>query len=112
MLERPSIDESGTPTAFAGGVPASHAAAPKARRKPRLRGVSHQIAAFASLPAAGALVLRAKSATGTTGAAIYAVRRPDPLPDVFGFHEVFHLLVVAAAVCHFLVVDAAIQAMR
>lgn len=46
----------------------------------------------------------------TGGAVIYAVRRPDPLPDVFGFHEVFHLLVVAAAGCHFAVVGAAIRA--
>jgi hemolysin III len=210
------------------------------RRRPRLRGVSHQIAAFASVPAAGALVLRAKSGTGTVaalvygatlvllfsvsavyhrvywplsvrrvigridhaaiflliagtytpmclligpgtghrllllvwvaaavgiaivvwltgtpkpvraslyvllgwfilpaipavhagvgahglvllftggffytvGAAIYAARRPDPVPDVFGFHEIFHLLVVAAAICHFVVVDAAVRALH
>ncbi len=36
----------------------------------------------------------------TLGALVYALRRPDPLPDVFGFHEVFHLFVVAAAGCH------------
>jgi hemolysin III len=47
----------------------------------------------------------------TAGAAIYAARRPDPLPDVFGFHELFHLLVVAAAICHFVVVDAAVRAL-
>ena len=38
-------------------------------------------------------------------------RRPDPFPRVFGFHEIFHLLVIAAAACHFLVVDAAVRAM-
>jgi hemolysin III len=37
----------------------------------------------------------------TVGAVIYAVRRPDPFPGTFGFHEVFHLLVIAAAACHF-----------
>jgi hemolysin III len=37
----------------------------------------------------------------TAGAAIYAARRPDPWPSVFGFHEVFHALVVLAAVAHF-----------
>jgi hemolysin III len=47
----------------------------------------------------------------TVGAAIYAARRPDPLPEVFGFHEIFHLLVVAAAACHFVVVDAAVRAL-
>jgi hemolysin III len=35
------------------------------------------------------------------GAAVYARRRPDPWPSVFGFHEVFHALVVAAALVHF-----------
>ena len=35
------------------------------------------------------------------GAVVYALRRPDPLPRVFGFHEVFHTLVVAASACHF-----------
>ena len=33
----------------------------------------------------------------TLGAVVYAVKRPDPLPSVFGYHEVFHTLVTAAA---------------
>ncbi|MGZ4462896.1 MAG: PAQR family membrane homeostasis protein TrhA [Gaiellaceae bacterium] len=32
----------------------------------------------------------------SVGAAIYALKRPDPYPAVFGYHEIFHLLVVAA----------------
>src|SRR5262245_25703514 len=32
----------------------------------------------------------------TAGAIVYAVHRPDPFPAVFGFHEVFHVLVIAA----------------
>jgi hemolysin III len=32
----------------------------------------------------------------TLGGLVYALRRPDPLPAVFGYHEVFHLLVIAA----------------
>jgi hemolysin III len=47
----------------------------------------------------------------TIGAVIYATRRPDPFPRVFGFHEIFHLLVIAAAACHYLVVEAAVRAM-
>jgi hemolysin III len=31
------------------------------------------------------------------GGVIYALRRPDPFPRVFGYHEIFHLLVIAAA---------------
>ena len=33
----------------------------------------------------------------TIGAVVYAVRKPDPVPAVFGYHEVFHALVIAAA---------------
>ena len=33
----------------------------------------------------------------TAGAVIYAARRPDPVPGVFGYHEVFHALVITAA---------------
>src|SRR5207249_5290820 len=40
----------------------------------------------------------------SAGAAVYACRRPDPAPDVFGYHEVFHALVVAAAVSHYAMV--------
>jgi hemolysin III len=32
----------------------------------------------------------------TLGAIVYATKRPDPFPLVFGFHEVFHVLVIAA----------------
>ena len=37
----------------------------------------------------------------SAGAVIYARRRPDPWPRVFGFHELFHALVIAAAALHF-----------
>jgi hemolysin III len=33
----------------------------------------------------------------TLGAIVYAVKRPDPVPAVFGYHEIFHILVIAAA---------------
>jgi hemolysin III len=35
------------------------------------------------------------------GAFVYATQRPDPVPAVFGYHEVFHVLVVVAAVAHY-----------
>jgi hemolysin III len=44
----------------------------------------------------------------TIGAYVYATRRPNPFPRVFGYHEVFHALVVAAAAGHFVVAAAAI----
>lgn len=37
----------------------------------------------------------------TAGAVVYATQRPDPNPRVFGYHEVFHLFVIAAAAAHF-----------
>jgi hemolysin III len=37
----------------------------------------------------------------TAGAVIYALRRPDPSPKVFGYHEIFHVLVIAAAATHY-----------
>jgi hemolysin III len=37
----------------------------------------------------------------TLGAVVYARRRPDPAPRVFGYHEVFHVLVIAAAAVQF-----------
>ena len=35
------------------------------------------------------------------GAAIYVVKRPNPWPRVFGFHEIFHVFVMAGSFCHF-----------
>jgi hemolysin III len=40
----------------------------------------------------------------TLGGVVYAKRWPDPLPRWFGFHEVFHLMVIAASVCHYLAI--------
>jgi hemolysin III len=37
----------------------------------------------------------------TLGALVYARGRPDPAPTVFGYHEVFHALVIAAAAVQF-----------
>ena len=40
----------------------------------------------------------------TLGAVVYAVRRPDPVPAVFGYHELFHILVIAAAALQYAVI--------
>ena len=40
----------------------------------------------------------------TIGAIFLATRWPDPFPRVFGYHEVWHVLVVAAVVCHFVAI--------
>ena len=50
--------------------------------------------------APGALVL-AGGLLYTGGAVCYRLRRPDPRPSVFGYHEVFHACVCAAAACQY-----------
>ena len=56
------------------------------------------------LGAGGVALLLAGGLLYTAGAVIYALRRPDPAPAVFGYHEIFHILVIAAASAHFAVV--------
>jgi hemolysin III len=55
----------------------------------------------ASLPVTPLVLIAAGGVLYTIGAVVYALRRPDPWPRVFGFHEVFHALVIAAAALHF-----------
>ena len=42
-------------------------------------------------------LLVASGVTYSVGALVYALKRPDPWPRVFGYHEIFHLLVVVAS---------------
>ena len=60
---------------------------------------------FARLGAAGGLLLVAGGLVYSAGAPIYALRRPHPVPAVFGYHEVFHLLVIAGVAAHFLAIS-------
>jgi hemolysin III len=53
--------------------------------------------------AAGVLVI-VGGALYTLGAIGYALGRPNPWPSVFGFHEIFHILVIAAAATQFVAV--------
>jgi hemolysin III len=39
------------------------------------------------------------------GAVVYSLRRPDPWPEIFGYHEVFHAMVLASALLHFIAVS-------
>ncbi len=40
----------------------------------------------------------------TAGAVVYARRRPDPVPAVFGYHEVFHALTIVAVICQYVAI--------
>ncbi len=52
----------------------------------------------------GTGLIVAGGALYTAGAVIYAIKRPDPAPTVFGYHEIFHLLVIVAAALQYAVV--------
>jgi hemolysin III len=54
-------------------------------------------------PAAVAL-LGAGGVAYTVGAVVYARRKPDPLPTVFGYHEVFHALTLVALACQYVAI--------
>ena len=54
------------------------------------------VAAFVLLVVGGALY--------TVGGVVYATHWPDPSPRTFGYHEVFHLCTILAAVCHYLAI--------
>jgi hemolysin III len=58
----------------------------------------------ASAGALPALLFVAGGLLYTAGAVVYVRRRPDPSPAVFGFHEVFHVLVIAAAIAHYVAI--------
>jgi hemolysin III len=65
----------------------------------------------AALGTGAVVLLAAGGVVYSLGAVVYAMRRPDPFPKVFGYHEIFHALVLAAAVCHFAVVARAVSAL-
>jgi len=59
--------------------------------------VTRMSAPVLSLIAAGGILY-------TVGAIVFARKRPDPNPAVFGYHEVWHVAVVAASLCHYVAI--------
>lgn len=55
-----------------------------------------------SLPSGALLWLAIGGVMYSSGAVIYAIKRPNPLPGVFGFHEIWHLFVLAGSFSHFI----------
>jgi hemolysin III len=53
------------------------------------------------LQAPGVLLVVAGGLLYTAGALVYTRRRPDPAPHVFGYHELFHVLTIAAVGCQY-----------
>lgn len=57
-----------------------------------------------ALPWEGSALIVAGGVLYSVGAVVYIRQRPDPFPRWFGFHEIFHLFVVLASVCHWLAI--------
>ena len=54
------------------------------------------------LPPGGLLLLLLGGLIYSVGFVVYYRQRPDPWPDVFGHHEIWHLFVLGGSLCHFL----------
>jgi hemolysin III len=59
---------------------------------------------IATLGAGPAALVAAGGVLYTAGAVVYARKRPDPVSAVFGYHEVFHILVIAAAALQYVAI--------
>ena len=98
--------------AWGGALIATHGEARLARRR---RSGSHRLSASRSAGSSSSRCPRSSTASGssgslllvggglayTAGAVVYARRRPDPIPDLFGYHELFHALVFVAVACQY-----------
>jgi len=60
---------------------------------------------FSDVGVPGSVLVMIGGALYMLGALVYAFHWPNPFPATFGFHEIFHLLVVAAAVSQFVAVS-------
>ncbi|TAK67784.1 MAG: hypothetical protein EPO22_02605 [Dehalococcoidia bacterium] len=67
-------------------------------------GIIPVVQVVSSLAPLAILLLLAGGLSYTIGGIVYARRRPDPWPRVFGYHEVFHTLVIVGSAIHFTVV--------
>jgi hemolysin III len=54
-----------------------------------------------SIPIGGIVWIVLGGMCYTGGAFIYALKKPNPVPGIFGFHEIWHLFVLAGSFCHF-----------
>lgn len=46
----------------------------------------------------------------TVGIVVLGTKHPNPFPKVFGYHEIWHIFVVAAAICHFIAIRSVLAA--
>ena len=57
-----------------------------------------------TIDVAGVVLLVIGGLLYTAGAIVYARRRPDPFPTVFGYHELFHALTIVAVACQYVAI--------
>jgi hemolysin III len=67
-------------------------------------GVAAMPQVFHSAGATAVTLLAVGGLAYTAGAIVYAVRRPDPVPLIFGYHEVFHALTIVAVACQYVAI--------
>jgi hemolysin III len=53
---------------------------------------------------AAVILLVAGGLAYTAGAVVYVRRRPDPVPSVFGYHELFHALTIVGVACQYVAI--------
>ncbi|UYQ78946.1 hemolysin III family protein [Glutamicibacter sp. JL.03c] len=63
-------------------------------------GALMQLPAFWAANPAVMILILAGGLAYTVGAVFYAAKRPNPLPTIFGFHELFHACTIIAFLCH------------
>jgi len=57
----------------------------------------------------GTLLIIGGGLVYSAGALVYALRRPNPAPATFGYHEIFHLLVIVGVAAHFAAISLAVR---
>jgi hemolysin III len=67
-------------------------------------GVAAMPEVWRSAGAAAVALLAAGGVAYTVGALVYAFKRPNPAPRVFGYHELFHALTIVAVACQYVAI--------
>jgi hemolysin III len=64
---------------------------------------------LSAVPLSSIILLFMGGLAYSTGAVIYVLKKPNPMPDFFGFHEIFHLFILIGVFLHFPVVFLAVS---
>lgn len=72
----------------------------------------HVVQLSSFIPTAAIWLLVGGGVVYSVGATVYALKRPDPWPRVFGYHEIFHVLVIIAAMMNYGCVRLVVQNAR